>query len=418
MYRPNFAWRGVAVLGVAALALGACADDGGDGEPGGDGQAFEGTLDIGLILPQTGGLATFGPGMIAGAQMAIEEINENGGVWGNDVAWEVRDEGPAEDAEVVQQAAEYMIAQDVDAVIGAAASTASLNIIESLFNQSIIQVSPSNTGPDFTDNPYSQYYFRTAPSDVIQGSALAEQILEDGQQTIGILAQQTAYGEGLANQVEQVVTAGGTEVVSKEFYDLAQTEYGAEIQSLVDADPDAIVLISYDESRQILPAMVGQGLTPDNTQWYLVDGNRLDYSEDFDEGLMEGVKATQPGSPDEPTEFFQRLDEFQADLPERAYAPESYDAAILIALGAIAADSDDPDEIAAAMQAASKDGTKCTTFAECRELLEAGEDIDYDGISGPVAWTDAGDPGEAEIGIFEYNADNTFERINTVSGTM
>lgn len=418
MFRPNFAWRGAAVLGVAALALGACADDGGDDDTGGGGQGFEGTLNVGLILPQTGGLAPYGEGMIAAAQMAVDEINENGGVWGNDVAVELRDEGPAEDAEVVQQAAEYMIAQDVNAVIGAASSTSSLNIIESLYNQAIIQVSPSNTGPDFTDNPYNDYYFRTAPSDIIQGSALGEEILADGQQTVGILAQQTAYGEGLANQVEQVVTGGGAEVVSKEFYDLAQTEYGAEVQALVDANPDAIVLVSYDESRQIIPALVGAGIGPDAKQWYLVDGNRLDYSEDFDEGLMEGVKASQPGSPEEPTDFFARLDEFQPGLPERAYTPESYDAAILIALGAIAADSDNPDDIAAGMQAASKDGTKCTTFAECAELLEAGEDIDYDGISGPVAWTDEGDPGEAEIGIFEYNADNTFERISTVSGTM
>ncbi len=420
MFRPNFAWRSVAVLGAAALALGACADDdgNGNGDTGGDGLTFEGTLSVGLILPQTGGLASYGPGMIAAAEMAFEEINENGGVWGNDITWELRDEGPAEDSEVVQQAADYMISKGVHAVIGAASSTASLNIIESLYNQAIIQVSPSNTGPDFTEHEYNGYYLRTAPSDVIQGSALAEEILADGHTTVGILAQQTAYGEGLANQIESVLTDGGSQVVVKEFYDPAQTEYSASVNALVDKDPSAIVLISYDESLQIIPALVGAGLGPDTKQWYFVDGNRLDYSGDFEEGLLEGVKATQPGSEEEPTEFFNRLNEFRPDLPQTAYAPESYDAAILIALGAIAADSDNPDAIRAAMIEVSDGGTKCTTFAECKALLEAGEDIDYDGISGPVAWNADGDPGKAEIGIFEYQADNTFTRIKTVSGTM
>jgi ABC-type branched-subunit amino acid transport system substrate-binding protein len=419
MFRPNFAWRGVAVLGVAALALGACGNGDDDGEaPGPDDEAFEGTLNVGIILPQTGGLAAFGEGMIAAVEMAIEEVNENGGVWGNDVVWELRDEGPAEEPEVVTAAADFMISQEVNAVIGAASSTSSLNIIEALFNQAIIQVSPSNTGPDFTVSQYNHYYFRTAPSDIIQGSALAEEILEDQQGTIGILAQQTAYGEGLANQVAEVFTAGGGEVVSTEFYDLAQTEYGSEVNALVAADPDAIVLISYDESLQIIPALVGAGIGPDVKQWYFVDGNRLDYSGNFDAGLMEGVKASQPGGVDEPTEFYERLEEFRSGLPQIAFTPESYDAVIALALGAIAANSDNPDDIRAAMLTITDGGTPCTSFAECRELLEAGEDIDYNGISGPIAWTEDGDPGRAEIGIFEYQADNTFTRIKTVSGSM
>jgi hypothetical protein len=53
-----------------------------------------------------------------------------------------------------------------------------------------------------------------------------------------------------------------------------------------------------------------------------------------------------------------------------------------------------------------KDGEKCTTFAECKELLEAGEDIDYDGVSGPIEFDDNGDPTKATIGIYEYGPDN------------
>jgi branched-chain amino acid transport system substrate-binding protein len=418
MFRRRLAWRSVAVLGAAALMLAACADDGDDEPEGGNGDQFEGTFTLGVILPQTGGLASFGEGMIAAAEMAVEEINENGGVWGNDVETIIQDEGPAEEPEVVQSAADAMISQGANAVIGAASSTSSLNIIETLFNQKIIQVSPSNTGPDFTGHQYGDYYFRTAPSDVLQGSALAEVIAENGQESIAILAQQTAYGEGLANQIEEVFTAAGGEVTAKEFYDLTQTEYSSEAQALAAGDPDGIVLVSYEESVQIIPALVAAGVGPQDTQWYLVDGNHLDYSEDFDPGFMAGVIASQPGAEEEPTDFYTRVDEFRAGLPERVYTPESYDATIVVALAAIAANTDDPDAVRDEMSAVVQGGTVCTTFAECRDLLDDGEDIDYDGVTGPISWTEDGDPGEATIGIYEYGEDNTTTRIDSRVGQM
>jgi branched-chain amino acid transport system substrate-binding protein len=415
MFRRHFAWRSTAVLGVAALALAACADEG-DGDQDGAG-AFEGTFTLGIVLPQTGGLATFGEAMIAASELAVQDVNEAGGVWGNDINALIQDEGPAEEAEVVQAAADAMVSQGANAIIGAASSTSSENIIENLYNQKIIQVSPSNTGVAFSNHQFGDYYFRTAPSDVLQGSVLAEQALEDGHQTLAILGQQTAYGESLAAQIEEVFTAGGGEVVATEFYDLAQTEYGAEASAMADAGADAFVLISYEESKQAIPALVGAGLDPQETQWYFVDGNNLDYSEDFDEGLLEGVKATTPGPA--PEEFFTRLDQFRAGLPEHVYAPESYDAVIAVALAATAADTDDPDAIRDAMFEVVQGGTACTTFAECRDLLLAGEDIDYNGVTGPISWTPpSGDPTEATIGIFEYGADNVPARVDERVGQM
>lgn len=416
MFRPRFAWRAVAVLGVATLALAACADDTDDSAE--NGEDFEGTLNVGVILPTTGGLAPYGVGMIAAVQTAAEEINEAGGVWGNDVALIEENEGPAEEPEVVAAAADSVIAQEVNAVIGAASSTSSLNIIESLYNQQIIQVSPSNTGPDFTDHQFGEYYFRTAPSDIIQGSALGERILADGQATLGILAQQTAYGEGLANQIEQVYEAGGGEVVYKEFYDLAQTEYSAEVAALVDQNPDAFVLVSYDESRQIIPNLVGGGFSPEDHQWYFVDGNRLDYSEDFDDGLLEGVLATQPIGAGDASDLIAQVEEHHGEpLPETAYVPESYDAMILVGLAAVAAGTDEPDTIRDEMVNVTTGGTECTSFAECKDLLEEGEDIAYNGATSTV-WNEGGDPSEATIGIFEYGSDNNFEQIDETVGQM
>jgi branched-chain amino acid transport system substrate-binding protein len=63
-------------------------------------------------------------------------------------------------------------------------------------------------------------------------------------------------------------------------------------------------------------------------------------------------------------------------------------------------------------------GTVCTSFSECKDLLDNGEDIDYDGQTGPISWNADGDPSEATVGIFEYGADNTTTRVDERVGQM
>jgi branched-chain amino acid transport system substrate-binding protein len=100
------------------------------------------------------------------------------------------------------------------------------------------------------------------------------------------------------------------------------------------------------------------------------------------------------------------------------YGPQAYDATILSALAAIAAGSDSGEAIASQIINVSKDGTKCTTFEECAGLLDKGEDIDYDGVSGPVDMNDSGSPNKATIGIQQYDKGNKYKQIDSVSGVI
>jgi hypothetical protein len=96
------------------------------------------------------------------------------------------------------------------------------------------------------------------------------------------------------------------------------------------------VLVSYEEARQIIPSLIGAGFNPQDKQFYLVDGNRLDYSGDFDEGVMEGTIASQPIGAGEQADLIAQVEESHGEpLPETAYVPEAYDAMMLVALGAI-----------------------------------------------------------------------------------
>ena len=113
-----------------------------------------------------------------------------------------------------------------------------------------------------------------------------------------------------------------------------------------------------------------------------------------------------------------RLLEVNPDLKDFTYAGESYDATVVSALAAIEAKSDAGTEIAKHIVDVTKGGTKCTTFKACADLLAAGEDIDYDGVSGPIELGETGSPTAASIGIYQYQADNTFVNLEYKFGSL
>jgi branched-chain amino acid transport system substrate-binding protein len=432
MLRPSRTWRSVAVLGIAGLALAACGDSGDTAEPGADDEATtseseteteaaapegDGTLTIGTLLPQTGSLAFLGPPEFAGVELAVNEINEAGGVLGEDV---VKIDGDSGDTttDIASQTADRLISEDVDAIVGAASSGVSLTVIDRITGAGVVQFSPANTSDAFTDYDDAGLYFRTAPSDVLQGRVMGELVVNDGCLNVGILALDDAYGTGLAGYTQASVEEGGGSMAFEPIiYNPTASNFTAEVGQVASADPECIVLIGFDETRQIIPELIAQGVGPQDVPLYLVDGNLADYSDDFDAGTLEGTKGTLPGAESSP-EFREQLLEVDPDLTDYSYAPESYDAVMLIALAAIAAESDSGEAIASELQAVSTEGEECSTFAECAELLEAGEDIDYQGVSGPIEFSDAGDPTEATIGIYEYGDDNTYSNLTYQEGAI
>lgn len=416
MTRKTPLWRLLAVAGAASLVLAACGGDDPEETPADEGAAegetdegtatdFEGQLHIGTLLPQTGNLAFLGPPEFAGVDLAILDINEAGGVGGNDVTVSHTDSGDTS-TDIASQSVERLLSEGVAAIIGAASSSVSFTVIDQITQSGVIQISPANTSPDFTDYDDDGLYFRTAPSDVLQGRVLGDLVLADGHLDVGIMALQDAYGEGLAENVTIAVEDGGGTIVESIIYDPQAASYTAEVSQMAAAEPEAIVLIGFDETLTILPELETQGIGPQEVPVYFVDGNISNWGDDLPEGFLDGNKGTQPGA-EAPGDFQDRLLEVDPELTDFNYAAESYDAAVLIALGAIAAQSVEPRDIADVLVDVSRDpGTKCTTFAECKELLEAGEEIDYDGISGPITFSDAGDPTEATIGIYQYGPDN------------
>jgi branched-chain amino acid transport system substrate-binding protein len=371
-------------------------------------------LKIGSLLPTTGSLAFLGPPEIAGVNLGIKEVNDAGGVLGKPVQVIHRDSGDTK-TDIATQSTTALLGQGVSAIIGAASSGVSKTVINQITGAGVVQFSPANTSPDFTTWDDKGLYWRTAPSDVLQGKVLGNYMATCGAQTLGMIVLNDAYGTGLAKNVQSAFEAAGGKVVAQELFNEGDSQFSSQVDKVLAAKPDAIALISFDQAKSIVPLMTGKGVKP--TQIFMVDGNMSDYSKDFQPGTLKGAQGTIPGTFANDA-FKKQLLAIDPALKDFSYAGESYDAVNLIALAAEEAKSTKGVDIAAHLKDVSEGGEKCNSFPTCVTLLRNGKDIDYDGQSGPVTFSDAGDPTEAYIGIYEYQDDNTYKPVKAEFGKL
>jgi branched-chain amino acid transport system substrate-binding protein len=406
---------GIAVLATGALVLAGCAPT---EEPEAEPTAIaDYTMTLGTLLPQTGNLAFLGPPEEAGVGFGVSEVNAYAESTGLTIEVEFGDSGNT-DNKAYETEAPRILAFDPTAIIGAASSGTSLQFIDQVTGAGVIQFSPANTSDAFTTYDDNGLYFRTAPSDVLQGEVLGNLIAEDGHQTLGMIVLNDSYGNGLAKYVTEAFEAAGGEVVAAPTYNTGDTVFDTQISEVLAADPDAIALITFEEVKTILPSLFGQ-FPSENL--YFVDGNLSNFGDQFPAGSLTGAKGTLPGlTIDSIGEFTDALDAWLAEdggepLTEYSYAAESYDAVILLALASLAAGgATEGVDVAAKLQevsGGSGDGEKCTTYAECADIILSGGVADYDGISGPITFDEVGDPTEASIGIYIYGEDNKYSAI-------
>jgi branched-chain amino acid transport system substrate-binding protein len=382
---------------------------------GGNFAKGDGTLTVGTLLPQTGSLAYLGPPEFAGVDLAVKDINAAGGVLGKPVVQERADSGDGT-PNIAPQETNKLLNADADVVIGAASSSVSLSVIDKIIGAGAVQISPANTSTAFDTYDDKGMYFRTAPSDVLQGAVMANLVAGDGFDNVAILARQDSYGKALADQTAKVFSSGGGDVVANVLYDAEASNYSAEVSEVAGQSPDAVVLIAFEETQKIIPEMIKNDIGPKDVQIYFVDGNTSN-GYDFPPGTLEGVRATLPGA--ELTSNFQdRLLEINPKLEDFTYGPESYDATMLAALAATAADNDSGEAIASQLGAVSSGGMECAEYSECVKMLEDGEDIDYQGVSGPIDFNETGSPSAATIGIYEYAKDNTYSNVEYLFGQI
>ncbi|MEZ5154322.1 ABC transporter substrate-binding protein [Rhodococcus zopfii] len=422
--------RAAALLGAASLALAGCSSDS-DSSSGSAADASDGTtavstdcepdqatagatpvttpLRIGTLLPETGSLSFMGPPTAAGTRLGVDDVNAAGGVLGQQVELVTGDSGDTT-TDTANATVDRELAAGTQVIVGAASSSVSLKVLDKIASAGVVMFSPANTSDQFVCYADKGMYFRTAPTDVLQAQALSQLIAEDGAQRVSVIALNDPYGTGLAaNTVDNLGEAGIPEdQIQKIIYDPNAQSFNAEVDQIKDFAPDAVALIGFEESAKIITRMHEVGIGPsDGMHVYGVDGNMgNELGTNVAPGLVAGMRGTTPLT-DVGPEFQARLKVVDPGLIDYNYAGESYDAVVISALSAEQAGSTAGVDIAANINDVTKDGTKCTSYQQCLDLLRAGENIDYDGITGELSFADAGEPSIGSYGDLLFGPDNT-----------
>jgi len=368
----------------------------------------DGVMTVGSLLPETGSLAFLGPPEVAGVKLAIKDINAAGGVLGKPAVYIDGDSGDTT-TDIATQTVNRELAAKADLIVGAASSSVSLTVIDKITNSGAIEFSPANTSTKFTDYPDKGLYFRTAPSDLLQGGVVGNLIVGDGHSKVAIMALQDPYGTGLAAEAKKAIEAGNGTVTTTEIYDPTAAAYDDVVGKVKATNPDSILLIGFDESKKVIQALVAQGIGPSKIPLYGVDGNTGNALGDgLPPGTLLGMKGTTPLT-DLSKDFQAKVKAVDPKLKDFNYSGESYDAVVVTALAMEVAKTDKPTDAAKVLADVTRKGTKCATYADCLKLVKAGTDIDYDGISGAIEFDDKGDPTVASYGVLVFGKDNKLD---------
>ena len=222
--------------------------------------AAQADITVAVAGPMTGGLASFGAQLKAGAEMAVADINAAGGVLGEQLVLEIGDD--ACDPKQAVSVAEQLAAKNVAFVGGHFCSGSSIPASAVYADAEIVQISPASTNPVFTDERPGPGVYRVCGRDDQQGQVagafLAEQF---GDKNIAIIDDKSAYGKGLADETRKYLNAAGVKEVINESYNAGEQDYNALVSKLKAANVEVLYVGGYHtEAGLIMRQMREQGM--------------------------------------------------------------------------------------------------------------------------------------------------------------
>lgn len=410
----------VAVL-ATGLGLAACGSGGETTGGGGGGGSIN--MTVGNLVPLTGDLAPYGEAGEKAGNLASEQIDAAIKKVGNgDTVKLLTEDGQSEDQGGVQ-AARKLIADGATCISGDYASTATVAVARSVtIPEGVMLISPASTADALSDIEDEGLFARTAPPDGLQGVALAdrmEKVLGNLKgKTINIGARNDLYGTGFADSLAEELEARGATVGAKVIYDPEQPTYNSEANEIVAGNPDNYVIIDFPETfAKVGPALLRTGKwSPKDT--FITDGlSSTDLSELIGPQATEGLQGTAPGTfKGEAPDAFNKLYEKAPGPPRNLFDSAVFDNVILCYLGALAAESTEGPAIGESIIDVTGPAGKKVTFEQLPEAIEAienGEEINYEGASGPIDWDENGDLSKYIYTVSEFKG-GKLDELETV----
>jgi branched-chain amino acid transport system substrate-binding protein len=335
------------------------------------------TVNIGHVAPLTGGIAHLGKDNENGARLAIEEANAAKIVIdGKEVKFVMIAEDDQADPKVGATVAQKLVDAKVAGVVGHLNSGTSIPA-SPIYNQAGIPViSGSATNPQLTEQGFKQQ-FRVVARDDQQGPAIASYLSATAKpKTVAVIDDATAYGAGIANEVEKTLKAAGITVLPREKGTDKTTDWKAVLTKLKGRNPDAIFYGGMDATGG--PLMKQGRELGIKAVFSFGDGACTDKMTELAGTAAEGLVCSQAGIPPQAASK-KFLDAYKAkfNVDPILYAPFTYDATNLIIESMKKANSADP-----------------------AKYLPELQKIGFKGATGPIAFDEKGDRKDAEITIF------------------
>ncbi len=352
-------------------------------------------VTIGILGDLTGPIEALAPPIVAGAQLAIDHVNAQGGILdGGTLSSVVGDS--ACDPSVAGPAADKLVNTDnVTAMVGAFCTGATVGAATAAgIPGNMVQISPSATAPVLTTLEDNDLVFRTAPSDAFQGVKLADLLISKGITDVALTYVNNDYGKGLADVFAANFEANGGSISVNAAHEDGKADYRAELGQLAGGGSEALVILAYAsgsgqtilrqalESGNFVTYVGGDGMVDDELLAAVGDG-------------ANGMIATRAGA------FEGESASVYADLateaglnPADVYAPQAYDAAFMLALAIEKNGSADREGLSAALREVSSAPGEIILPGEWEKaaaLIAAGTDINYEGAGGPHDFDEAGD---------------------------
>jgi branched-chain amino acid transport system substrate-binding protein len=339
--------------------------------------AAGGEVRIGHVAPLTGGIAHLGKDNENGARLAIEEANAAGiKIDGKDVKFALVAEDDQADPKVGTTVAQKLVDAKVAGVVGHLNSGVTIPA-SSLYEQAgIPMITPSATNPKLTEQGF-KHVFRVVGRDDQQGPAIASYLASERKpKVVAVIDDATAYGEGIANEVEKTLKAAKINVLPREKGTDKTTDWKAILTKLRGRNPDAVFYGGMDATGGPLLKQ-GKELGM-KAVFSFGDGACTDKMKELAGDAAEGLLCSQAGIPPQAASK-KFLDAYKAkfNTDPILYSPFSYDAANLLIEAMKKANSTDPKKYLAELQK-----------------------ISFSGSTGTITFDNKGDRKDAEITIF------------------
>jgi branched-chain amino acid transport system substrate-binding protein len=395
---------GASILAVGVVGMGAFAATGVGVGPG--------NLTIGGMWPLTGALKPFGDPAQKGAGLGVQQLNAAAKTAGVDLNVNIVNGDSQTDPKGAQALATKLVDSDgVKCIAGPMASSEVISAAQNVtIDAGVPVISPSSTAPSLrTDIKQKDVVFRVPPPDNLQAQVLVNQMKKAfGKGPVNVAGQNDAYGTSLVREFNSRWKKAGGKIGTSTVFNIGVTSYDSEAAKITRGNPKGFAIFTFPETWKSLGAALVRTGKWSPSKTFGTDGIKdTTLPQKAGKKSTEGMRGTvasnpQPGALDAQ---FQQLWN-QNNLGQRqTYDAQSFDSAVLCGLAAVKAGSTDPKAIAAQVRSVSGPPGQKFTFLQLPDALKAaaaGQDIDYQGASGPIDMTASDDPGLGGYIVWSY----------------